>query len=59
MIRVYHTQDLAAVAAHRKTLAMSITSYSERQAALTAWLGHTLLAAQYPDFIMLFEVAVA
>jgi hypothetical protein len=38
---------------------MSITTNSELQSAMTTWLGHTLFATQYPDFITLFEAAAA
>lgn len=36
---------------------MAITTYSELQAAIQAWLARTDLAANVPDFITLFEAA--
>jgi hypothetical protein len=36
---------------------MSITTYSELESAIEAWLDHTLFTARVPDFIALFEAA--
>src|SRR5262245_19856617 len=36
---------------------MSITTYSELQAAIGNWLDHSLFTARIPDFIALFEAA--
>ena len=36
---------------------MALTTYAELQSRMSEWLGHTLFADQYPDFITLFEAS--